>query len=251
MRSLYDELGVEPTATAKEITEAYLFLAQKFHPDLNRGKEKQAHKLFVKLQSAYDVLGDQKKRAKYDFDNQESLKVAAEQPKTQPAPAPAASAQKKATPVASPPQSSKQPQTSEQTPPPKQPLASKQTQPSKQPESSKQAPSSKQPQSSKQTQSPKQPESSKQSQSSKQTPSSKQPPKNNISAISTWLMAAGLLACCAVFFAVIREVVSSGKAEVIKPVVQPLTTAPTPGLPPNYHPVNNTDHPENTSDDSN
>lgn len=62
---LYDILGVQPTATQQEIKQAYRRLALMKHPDKCPGDEKAAEN-FQKLQKAYDVLSNEKKRARYD-----------------------------------------------------------------------------------------------------------------------------------------------------------------------------------------
>lgn len=65
MKDLYSILGLEPTATQKEIKEAYRKLAVKFHPDKNNGEEFY-EKMFLQIQEAYEVLGDKEKRREYD-----------------------------------------------------------------------------------------------------------------------------------------------------------------------------------------
>ena len=62
--SLYEELGVNKTATSAEIKRAYKKLALKFHPD--RNKEPAAEERFKKISSAYEVLIDEEKRSNYD-----------------------------------------------------------------------------------------------------------------------------------------------------------------------------------------
>lgn len=62
---LYKIIGVPKTATDKEIRSAYRKLAKKLHPDLNPGDEASADE-FKKVSSAYAILGDKDKRAKYD-----------------------------------------------------------------------------------------------------------------------------------------------------------------------------------------
>lgn len=61
---LYDVLGVSHDATAKEISKAYKALAREFHPDVNQ--EAEAEERFKQITAAYDVLGDETKRAEYD-----------------------------------------------------------------------------------------------------------------------------------------------------------------------------------------
>jgi len=63
----YETLGVEKTATEKEIKQAYRKLARKYHPDVYQGDAKKAAEEKFKLVSeAYEVLGDPEKRKKYD-----------------------------------------------------------------------------------------------------------------------------------------------------------------------------------------
>ena len=61
----YQALGVERNADAEEIRKAYRKLARKHHPDLNPG-DKAAEERFKKVQEAYDVLSDLKKKQMYD-----------------------------------------------------------------------------------------------------------------------------------------------------------------------------------------
>src|SRR5687768_17042589 len=61
----YQTLGVKRDATAAEIQKAYRDLARKYHPDLNPN-DKKAKEKFQKVQSAFDVLNDEKKRQMYD-----------------------------------------------------------------------------------------------------------------------------------------------------------------------------------------
>jgi curved DNA-binding protein len=64
-RDYYEVLGVKRDASDKEIRQAYRRLARKFHPDLNPN-DKQAEEGFKEISSAYEVLSDKEKRAKYD-----------------------------------------------------------------------------------------------------------------------------------------------------------------------------------------
>lgn len=61
----YATLGVSREAKEPEIKKAYRRLARKCHPDVNPG-DKAAEERFKKVQEAYDVLSDPKKRAIYD-----------------------------------------------------------------------------------------------------------------------------------------------------------------------------------------
>jgi molecular chaperone DnaJ len=61
----YETLGVARDAKADDIRKSYRKLARKYHPDLNPG-DKAAEERFKKVQEAYDVLSDAKKRQVYD-----------------------------------------------------------------------------------------------------------------------------------------------------------------------------------------
>lgn len=61
----YAVLGVPRTAKDPEIKKAYRRMARKNHPDVNPG-DKSAEERFKKIQEAYDVLSDPKKRSMYD-----------------------------------------------------------------------------------------------------------------------------------------------------------------------------------------
>lgn len=64
-RSPYDVLGVARTATAAEIKKAYRQLAKKLHPDLNPGDAAKQER-FKEVSAAYDLLGDEAKRRRFD-----------------------------------------------------------------------------------------------------------------------------------------------------------------------------------------
>jgi len=62
--SLYETLGVPRTASSTEIKKAYRSLSLKYHPDRNKTEE--AKTQMTNINNAYDVLGDEGKRAEYD-----------------------------------------------------------------------------------------------------------------------------------------------------------------------------------------
>ncbi len=61
----YHILQVSPQATADEIKQSYRRLAKEFHPDVNGGKSDSDR--IIKLNAAYEVLGDERKRREYDY----------------------------------------------------------------------------------------------------------------------------------------------------------------------------------------
>jgi len=61
----YKVLGIDKSATATDIKNAYRKLARKFHPDLNPN-DKDAKKNFQQINEANEVLSDPEKRKKYD-----------------------------------------------------------------------------------------------------------------------------------------------------------------------------------------
>lgn len=63
-RDYYDVLGVEKSASAGDLKNAFRRLARKYHPD--RSTEEDAEDRFKEIQEAYAVLSDEQKRAQYD-----------------------------------------------------------------------------------------------------------------------------------------------------------------------------------------
>jgi curved DNA-binding protein len=61
----YKLLGIDKTATQKDIKNAYRKLARKYHPDLNPN-DKNAKRNFQQINEANEVLSDPEKRKKYD-----------------------------------------------------------------------------------------------------------------------------------------------------------------------------------------
>ena len=64
-KDYYKTLEVSKTATKDEIKKSYKKLARKYHPDVNPGN-KEAEDKFKAISEAYEVLGDEEKRKKYD-----------------------------------------------------------------------------------------------------------------------------------------------------------------------------------------
>ncbi len=64
-KDYYEVLGVNKSASDADIKSAYRKMAKKYHPDLNSGDEEAAQQ-FKEVNEAYQVLGDEKKRAQYD-----------------------------------------------------------------------------------------------------------------------------------------------------------------------------------------
>ena len=64
MRDPYQVLGVPKTASASEIKSAFRKLAKKYHPD--QSTEAKAKEKFAETSSAYEILGDEKKRGAFD-----------------------------------------------------------------------------------------------------------------------------------------------------------------------------------------
>src|ERR1700722_20013505 len=64
MRDPYEILGLATTASAAEIKSAYRRLPKKFHPD--QSKELKAKDKFAEIGAAYEIVGDEKKRAAFD-----------------------------------------------------------------------------------------------------------------------------------------------------------------------------------------
>jgi DnaJ-class molecular chaperone len=65
-QDLYSRLGIERTATSDEVKKAFRRMAMQYHPDRNLQNPEQAHKDFIAVSEAYEVLSDPTKRARYD-----------------------------------------------------------------------------------------------------------------------------------------------------------------------------------------
>mmetsp|Transcript_89182 Transcript_89182/g.171652 ORF Transcript_89182/g.171652 Transcript_89182/m.171652 type:complete len:245 (+) Transcript_89182:76-810(+) len=71
-RDYYEIIGVNSSATQKEISKAFRAQARKLHPDKvpqgsSETTKQQAKKAFQDLARAYEVLGDEQKRADYNL----------------------------------------------------------------------------------------------------------------------------------------------------------------------------------------
>jgi DnaJ family protein C protein 3 len=75
-KNYYKILGIQRSASKKEIKSAYRKLALEWHPDkVDSDKKEEAEKKFQDISEAYEVLSDEELKAKYDrgeavFDNQ-------------------------------------------------------------------------------------------------------------------------------------------------------------------------------------
>ena len=63
-KDYYEILGVKRDATQQAIKSAYRKLARKYHPDVNKSAD--AQEKFKDINEAYEVLGDEQKRKRYD-----------------------------------------------------------------------------------------------------------------------------------------------------------------------------------------
>ncbi len=64
-KDFYQVLGVQKDASSADVKKAYRKLARENHPDANPGDDAK-HEKFKAVAEAYDVVGDEAKRAKYD-----------------------------------------------------------------------------------------------------------------------------------------------------------------------------------------
>ncbi|MCW5695917.1 MAG: J domain-containing protein [Bauldia sp.] len=65
MRDPYDVLGIARTASHADVKKAFRRLAKKYHPDQNP-EDKKAKERFSEINDAYEILGDETKRAQFD-----------------------------------------------------------------------------------------------------------------------------------------------------------------------------------------
>jgi molecular chaperone DnaJ len=66
MKDYYEILGLSPDVAEEEIKRAYRKLAMKYHPDRNMGNP-QCEERLKELNEAYQVLGDDERRTRYDL----------------------------------------------------------------------------------------------------------------------------------------------------------------------------------------
>lgn len=64
-KDYYKTLEVDERASTEELKKAYRRMAKKFHPDANPGN-RAAEERFKEINEAYDIVGDENKRKKYD-----------------------------------------------------------------------------------------------------------------------------------------------------------------------------------------
>ena len=66
-KTLYEILEVSENASPEIIEKAYKTLAKKYHPDLQEEANKsKAEAMMKKINEAYDVLGNEEKRKRYN-----------------------------------------------------------------------------------------------------------------------------------------------------------------------------------------
>lgn len=78
----YQILGVSRTDSADDIKKAFRKLARKYHPDVNPGS-KSAEESFKKVNAAFEVLGDEKKRKLYDEFGEDAAKLGFDEKKAE------------------------------------------------------------------------------------------------------------------------------------------------------------------------
>jgi curved DNA-binding protein CbpA len=71
IKNYYEVLGCKRDASRRDIKMAYYKLSKQLHPDVNR--ESGAEDRFKAVQEAYDVLGDERRRADYDISTGEGF----------------------------------------------------------------------------------------------------------------------------------------------------------------------------------
>ena len=67
MKDYYQVLGVARDASQEEIKKAFRVLALQHHPDRNPHNEKESEQKFKEINEAYEVLGDEARRQRYEY----------------------------------------------------------------------------------------------------------------------------------------------------------------------------------------
>ncbi|EOS24808.1 hypothetical protein C804_05056 [Lachnospiraceae bacterium A4] len=67
MKDYYKILGIEKQATEEQIKKAYRKLAKKYHPDVVKDDPAKQERMY-EIQEAYECLGNEQRRRKYDSD---------------------------------------------------------------------------------------------------------------------------------------------------------------------------------------
>ena len=62
----YNTLGLKSDSTAEEIKKVYRKLAMQYHPDRNGGNPESENRI-KEINEAYQILGDEEKRRRYDL----------------------------------------------------------------------------------------------------------------------------------------------------------------------------------------
>jgi len=65
-RDYYKTLGLKPDSSSEEIKNVYRKLAMQYHPDRN-GDNIESEERIKKINEAYQILGDEEKRRRYDL----------------------------------------------------------------------------------------------------------------------------------------------------------------------------------------
>ena len=66
-KDYYQVLGVDRDASQQEIKKSFRQLALRYHPDRNPENSKQAEETFKRINEAYEVLGNEVRRRRYDY----------------------------------------------------------------------------------------------------------------------------------------------------------------------------------------
>ncbi|KAG7990966.1 hypothetical protein I3843_02G052300 [Carya illinoinensis] len=75
--SFYELLGIPESGSLVEIKQAYKKLARMYHPDVSPpGRVEEYTKRFIRVQEAYEILSDPRRRALYDRDLARGLHLA-------------------------------------------------------------------------------------------------------------------------------------------------------------------------------